>query len=84
MLLLCSDTQWCLPLPSHGLQPACLLCPWDFSSKNSGVGCHFLLQGIFPTQGSNLHLFCTGRQECRSMRLPNCCCPDPVALPLFC
>ena len=27
--------------------------PWDFPSKNTGVGCHFLLQGIFPTQGSN-------------------------------
>jgi len=24
--------------------------------KNAGVGCHFLLQGIFPTQGSNPHL----------------------------
>ena len=24
-----------------------------FLSKNAGVGCHFLLQGIFPTQGSN-------------------------------
>ena len=30
-----------------------LLCPWDFLSKSIGVGCHFLLQGIFPTQGSN-------------------------------
>ena len=29
-----------------------LLCPWDFLGKNTGVGCHFLLQGIFPTQGS--------------------------------
>ena len=28
-------------------------CPWDFPGKNTGVGCHFLLQGIFPTQGSN-------------------------------
>ena len=37
----------------HGLQPARLLCPWGFPSKNTGVGCHFLLQGIFPTQGSN-------------------------------
>ena len=37
----------------HGLQPARLLCPWDFPGKNSGVGCHFLLQGIFPTPGSN-------------------------------
>ena len=27
--------------------------PWDFPSKNTGVGCHFLLQEIFPTQGSN-------------------------------
>ena len=26
---------------------------WDFPGKNAGVGCHFLLQGIFPTQGSN-------------------------------
>ena len=26
--------------------------------KNTGAGCHFLLQGIFPTQGSNLHLLC--------------------------
>ena len=30
-----------------------LLCPWDFPGRNTGVGCHFLLQGIFPTQGSN-------------------------------
>ena len=30
------------------------LCPWDFPGKNNG--CHFPLQGIFPTQGSNLHL----------------------------
>ena len=39
-------------------------CPWDFPGKNTGVGCHFLLQGIFPTQGSNpglLHLL--QRQE---------------------
>ena len=29
---------------------------WDFPGKNTGVGCHALLQGIFPTQGSNLRL----------------------------
>ena len=29
------------------------LCPWDSPSKNTGVGSHFLLQGIFPTQGLN-------------------------------
>ena len=37
----------------HGLQPARLLCPWDSLGKNTGAGCHFLLQGIFLTQGSN-------------------------------
>ena len=37
----------------HGLQSTRLLCPWDFPGKNTGVGCHFLLQGISPTQGWN-------------------------------
>ena len=32
------------------------LCPWDFPGKNIGVGWHFLLQGIFPTQWLNPHL----------------------------
>ena len=40
----------------HGVQPARLLCPWESLGKNTGVGCHFLLQGIFLIQGSNLHL----------------------------
>ena len=43
-------------LQPHGLQPARLLCPWNFPGKNTGVGCHFLLQEIFPIQESNLHL----------------------------
>ena len=38
-----------------GLQPARLLCPWDFPGKNTRVGCRFLLQKIFPTQGQNPH-----------------------------
>ena len=33
-----------------------LLCPRDSPGKNTGVGCHFLLQGIFLTHGSNLCL----------------------------
>ena len=33
-----------------------LLCPRDSPGKNTGVGCHSLCQGIFPTQGSNLDL----------------------------
>ena len=40
-------------LRPHRLQPTRLLGPWDFPGKSTGVGCHFLLQGIFPTQGSN-------------------------------
>ena len=43
-------------LQPRGLYPTRLLCPWDFLGKNTGVGCHFLLQGIFPTQGSDLCL----------------------------
>ena len=48
----------------HGLQPARLLCPWDFSGKSTGVGCHFRLQGIFLPQGSNAYLCvsCIGTQ----------------------
>ena len=40
-------------LQPHGLQPARLLCSWDSPGKNTGVGCHFLLQGIVPTQELN-------------------------------
>ena len=36
--------------------------PWDFPGKSTGVGCHFHLQGIFPTQGSN-----PGLPHCRQM-----------------
>ena len=43
----CLVTKSCLTL-----QPTSLLCPWNFPGKNTGVDCHFLLQGIFPTQGS--------------------------------
>ena len=35
-----------------------LFCPGVSPGKNTQVGCHALLQGIFPNQGSNLHLLC--------------------------
>ena len=38
------------------LQATRLLCPWDFPGKSTGVGCHFLLQGVFPTQGLDLRM----------------------------
>ena len=45
-------------LQTPELQPDRFLCPWDFPDKNTGVGCHFLLQRIFPMWGSNLCLLC--------------------------
>ena len=54
-----------LPLP--GLQPAELLCPRGSPGKNTRMGCHFLLQGIFLTQGSNPSLWhCRQILYCRS------------------
>ena len=46
--------QSCPTLQPHGLEPARLLRLWNSPGKNTGVGRHFLLQGIFPTQGSNM------------------------------
>ena len=63
LLLLCFRTLWwrmvvqllsCVQLlRPHGLWPARLLCPWDSPGKHVGVGCHFLLQGIFLIQRLN-------------------------------
>ena len=47
----CVLSQVLLFFGPHGLQPTRLLSPWDFSGKNTEVGCHFLLQGIFLIQG---------------------------------
>ena len=38
-----------------------LLCPWNSPDKKTGVGCRALLQGIFPTQGSNPYVSCISR-----------------------
>ena len=48
--------QSCLTLLPYRPWPARLLCPWDSPGKNTGVGFHALLQGIFLTYGSNLSL----------------------------
>ena len=53
---LCGPMDWS-PLGSS---------PWNFPGKSTRVGCHFPLQGIFLTQGSNL-----GLQHCRQMLLPS-------------
>ena len=47
--------EWSRSVMSNSLRPhrlpTRLLHPWDFPGKNTGVGCHFLLQEIFLTQG---------------------------------
>ena len=57
----CHGERVCLlPLAAHcslkswwWRQPPRLLRPWDSPGKNTGVGCHALLQGMFAIQGSN-------------------------------
>ena len=69
----------------HGLQPGRLLCPWNSVGKNTGVGCRSLLQGIFPTQGSNLG-FLRFRQICYHLRhqeSPTCYIVLVIILPLL-
>ena len=56
-------------LQPSGLQPAGSSLHGIFSSKNTGVGCHFLLQGIFPTQGLNLCLLCLLQWQADSLPL---------------
>ena len=54
-LLIMSDS-----LRFYGLQPTWLLCPRDSPGKNTGMGCHAILQRIFLTQGSNLRFSLAG------------------------
>ena len=58
------------------LQPARLLCLWDFPGKNTRVGCHFLLQRIFLTQGSNPHLLCLLHWQVSSLPLSHLGSPN--------
>ena len=46
----CFVAKSCITLRPHGLYLTRLFCPWDFPGKNTGVGCHFLPQWLFPTQ----------------------------------
>ena len=58
LIISSSKVKWSCSVVSYslwpcGLQPTRLSCPRDSPGKKTGVGCHFLLQGIFPTQWSN-------------------------------
>ena len=68
-----------------------LLCPWDFPGKSTGVDCHFLLQRIFSTQGSNpglLHcrqtFYCLSHQGSLNMeKAPQVSAPHTSLLSLW-
>ena len=58
-ILLLYSVYYHILLPAYSTT-SIFLCPWDFPGKHTGVGCHFLLQEIFPTQGLN-----SGLPHCR-------------------
>ena len=75
----CSVAQSC-PTLWDPMDPVRLLefCLWNFAGKNTGAGCHFLLQRIFPTEGSNPRLLCLLHWHADSLPLshlgsPNIC-----------
>ena len=79
--------KWkCYLLSCVQLFPIGLFCPWDTPGQITGVGCHSLFQGIFPTQGLNSCL-----QTCRQILWatseppgkPPCRCSAIVGLLLF-
>ena len=90
-LYMCACSVVSDSLKPHRLQPARLLCPWDFSGKNTGVGCRFLLQGLFLTQGANWHLLCllhcrwilyhwATKEAHKNCEVINICCFQPHVL----
>ena len=59
-----SDSVW-----PYGLLPNRLFYPWDSPDKNTRMGCHALLQGIFLAQESNLSLLCFRYRQVGSLPL---------------
>ena len=54
----------------HGLQPSRLLCPWDSPGKNTGVGCHFLLQYMKVESESEVTQSCPTLSDPMDCSLP--------------
>ena len=84
IILVLKDEKWksewvarsCPTLQAHGLWFTRLFCPWDSSGKNTGEGCHSLLQRIFPIQVSSLYplhfrqiLYCLSHQGSKPQRM---------------
>ena len=66
---------------AHELKFTRLSCPWDFPA-NTGVGCHFLLQGILPNQGSNPHLLHLLHWQAESLPRSHLGCPSKLYMSL--
>ena len=54
----------------HGLQPTRLPCPWDSLGKNTGVGCHFLLQCMKVENESEVAQSCLTLSDPMDCSLP--------------
>ena len=61
-----SDSLW-----PHGLQPARLLCPWNFPGKSTGVNCHFLLQCMKVKSESEISQLCPTLSDPMHCSLPS-------------
>ena len=62
--------QSCPTLRPHGLQPTRLPRPWDSPGKNTGVGCHFLLQCVKVKSESEVAQLCLTRSDPMDCSLP--------------
>ena len=62
--------QSCPTVPPHRWQPNRLPCPWDSPGKNTGVGCHFLLQCMKVKSESEVSQSCLTLSDPRDCSLP--------------
>ena len=82
---MCSVAQSCLTLCGPmGYSSHSSSCPWNFSGKNTGVSCHFLLQRIFLTRGLNPHLLCLLYWQADSLPLTPPGKPHPLIWSYVC
>ena len=88
-LCLVDSKRTCLPVSvlcrsvvPNSLRLARLLCPWDSPGKKTGVGYHFLLQGIFPTRNW-IWVSCPGRRILNHWATREALVCLPTGLPVF-
>ena len=65
-----SDSAWVLRVQPHRWQPTRLPRPWDSPGKNTGVGCHFLLQCMKVKSESEVAQLCPTLSDPMDYSLP--------------